>query len=81
MQVWALRSLASEIDRYSKENARLEEQEERLTEEVEALRSNKRKLSQQCGQLEGTVTELTGVSEGLQACKSIRDALLNDLGL
>ena len=66
LQVWALRNLSSEIDRFSKENARLEETEERLTEEIDKLQSSKRKLSQQSQQLESTVTELTHVSEGLQ---------------
>jgi len=58
--------LAAKIDRFARENARLEETEDKLNEELETLEKNKRKLSQQCSQLEGTVTELTGVSEGLQ---------------
>ena len=66
LQVWALRNLSSEIDRFSRENVRLEETEERLTEEIDKLQTSKRKLSQQSQQLESTVTELTHVSEGLQ---------------
>jgi len=61
-----LRNLQNQIDTFSKENAELEQTEEKLTEQLDVLDKNKKKLNTHCEQLEGTVTELSSVSEGLQ---------------
>eukprot|EP00210_Caulerpa_lentillifera_P008909 g8500.t1 len=65
--IWTLRNLQEQIDTFSKENAALEETEEKLTEELGVLDKNKKKLTTHCQQLEGTVGELTAVSDGLQS--------------
>eukprot|EP00210_Caulerpa_lentillifera_P000080 g76.t1 len=64
-RVWALRSLAAEIDRFSAENEKLEETEKRLLGEVKFLTKKKDDLTGHVNKLEVTVTELNGVSEGL----------------
>ena len=62
----ALRNLAAEIDRFSKENERLEQTEARLVGEVEFLGKKKNELTGHVDKLKGTVGELQNVSEGLQ---------------
>lgn len=65
-RVWALRNLAAEIDRFSKENERLQKTEARLVGEVQFLGKKKDELTGHVDKLEGTVGELQGVSVGLQ---------------
>lgn len=65
-RVWALRSLAAEIDRFADENEKLEAVEGRLMGEVDFLGKKKDELTSHMNKLEGTVGELQNVSEGLQ---------------
>lgn len=66
-QVFTLRNLAAEVDRFAKENEKLEETADRLTIEVNTLQNTKDKLEGQVDKLENTVTDLKHVSDGLQS--------------
>jgi len=65
-QIWALRNLKAEVDRFSKENAKLEATEERLENQVGFLKGQKGKLETKVTKLEHTVVELKDVSDGLE---------------
>lgn len=65
-QVWALRNLKAEVDQFSKENARLEETEERLEGQVGVLETQKEKLTSQVDKLEDTVVDMKQASDGLE---------------
>lgn len=65
-QVWVLRNLKAEVDQFSKENARLEETEERLEGQVGVLQTQKEKLTSQVEKLEDTVVDMKQASDGLE---------------
>lgn len=64
--LWTLRNLAEEVDKFSHENARLEETAGNLETQVVFLGTKKDELTGHVNKLEGTVGDLKGVSEGLQ---------------
>lgn len=64
--IWTLRNLAEQVDRFSHENARLEQTAGRLENEVAFLGTKKDELTGHVSKLENTVGDLKNVSEGLQ---------------
>ncbi|CAD7694713.1 unnamed protein product [Ostreobium quekettii] len=64
-QIWALRNLKAEVDRFSKENAKLEETEQSLKQQVSFLETQKEKLGTQVDKLEGTVVDLKEAGDNL----------------
>ncbi|CAD7700467.1 unnamed protein product [Ostreobium quekettii] len=64
-QIWTLRNLKAEVDRFSAENARLEETEENLKNQVTFLETKKEQLGQQADKLESTVDELKEAGDNL----------------